>query len=122
MDILIIDDSRLMRRFLEDLVSQIEPEKKHNVICFSNGKEAFDYVSLGKDIDIILTDVKMPVMDGLTFLRKVRELLGYRKTPVIVITSSDVTVSDVILDNYTYLLKKPYNPEILKKLIRAAIK
>ena len=122
MNIVIVDDSKLMRYFLEDLVGNIETNKKHDIISFSNGKEAFDYISLGKDIDIVLTDVKMPVMDGLTLLHKIRESSLYRNTPVIVVTSSNVTINDVILDNYTYLLKKPYNPEVLKKLIKAAVK
>ena len=122
MNIVIVDDSKLMRIFLENLVDQFRPSEEKNIILFSNGQEALNYLQEGHYIDLILTDVKMPIMDGITFLRNTREILGYKKTPVIVITSTDILAAEVVKDNFTYFLKKPYDPDILKKLIMSIVR
>jgi signal transduction histidine kinase len=74
MKILVVDDEPK----LEPLVRQtFRREIKNGQICFSfaqNGVEALDILHTDTDIDIVLTDIKMPKMDGLTLLSRLEEL------------------------------------------------
>ena len=67
--VLIVDDAALMRLVIRDLV---EKSKKYQVVgnC-ANGQEALNQLKTANP-DIILVDIEMPVMDGLTFLRNAR--------------------------------------------------
>ena len=68
MKILLVDDEpeilEILREFLE--------LKEHDVTTASNGKQALDLVLASDDFDLVFSDIKMPEMDGLTFLEKVR--------------------------------------------------
>ncbi|OGX37018.1 MAG: hypothetical protein A3G91_06205 [Omnitrophica WOR_2 bacterium RIFCSPLOWO2_12_FULL_50_9] len=79
--ILLVDDET---DFLDPIAFWLE-SKGYTVKIASNGKEAVD--SIQKEVpDIVFLDVNMPVMDGVTALRKIRET--YQDLPVIMITGA----------------------------------
>ncbi len=57
-----------------------------NVVVVENGQEALDYVQKEK-VDLILMDMQMPVMNGFEAIERIREIPGYRETPIISITA-----------------------------------
>lgn len=80
--LLIVDDSTVMRM----TVSSILKETGYEVIEAENGQVAFDK-AMQTSIDLIICDVNMPVMDGLTFARKIKEQPQYRFVPIIMLTT-----------------------------------
>ncbi len=78
--ILIVDDEAKMRRLLEIMLTQLN----HHVYQAEDGQQAFDFL---KDnyVDLVITDLKMPNVDGLSLLRKLREVNN--AVSVIVVTA-----------------------------------
>ena len=67
MSILYIDDDRINTELFYLIFS-----KKYNVICGLSGKEGLDILDKNPDIQIVITDMKMPEMNGLEFLKNVK--------------------------------------------------
>ena len=80
--LLIVDDSTVMRM----TVSTILKETGYEVIEAENGQVALDK-AMKTSVDLIICDVNMPVMDGLTFARKIKEQPSYRFIPIIMLTT-----------------------------------
>jgi len=80
MSVLIIDDEP---DFLEMTKMALEMEG-HKIITATSGKEAIDLIKKNKP-DMVFLDIKMPDMDGIETLRRIREFDN--KTPVIMVTA-----------------------------------
>ena len=83
MKILILDDSIMLRAMLKDALmsggySDIV-EAQDGIIGLDKAKQI--------NFDLIITDVNMPNMDGLTFIKELRQLKSYSDTPVLVLTT-----------------------------------
>ncbi|MCQ2523090.1 MAG: response regulator transcription factor [Lachnospiraceae bacterium] len=103
-NILICDDEKDIVNALK--IYLINPE--YNMIEASNGQEALDIVSR-EDIHLVLMDIMMPVMDGITALTKIREVSN---VPVILLTAKSEDMDKVLgltvgADDY---ITKPFNP------------
>jgi two-component system chemotaxis response regulator CheY len=83
--VLIVDDSAVMRKIVERALRQAGLEISE-VLEASNGAEALVEVQKGS-LDIILSDINMPVMDGLEFLRNLAKLEAGKGVPVVMITT-----------------------------------
>jgi two-component system cell cycle response regulator CpdR len=68
--ILLAEDDESMRRFLSAALEKAG----HEVQSFSQGDEAFDCLNTGNSFDLLLTDIVMPVMDGIELARKAAEV------------------------------------------------
>ena len=84
--ILAVDDSRSMRHMVEQTLTEAGFETR--LAC--DGVEALDVA--GQYIaDVVITDVNMPRMDGITLVKKLRELPSYRYKPILVLTTESST-------------------------------
>ena len=83
--VLIVDDSSVMRKIVGRSLRQAGLDVLQ-VLEASNGSEA---LSLARDnpLDLILSDINMPLMDGLEFVRQLRGLESTQQTPVVMITT-----------------------------------
>lgn len=80
--ILIIDDSAVMRMTLGSILK----EAGYAVLEAENGQAALEKAQ-SEQVHMMICDVNMPVMDGLTFARKVKELEAYKYVPIIMLTT-----------------------------------
>jgi two-component system response regulator PilR (NtrC family) len=113
--ILIVEDETVLRESLAELLE----EEGHTVKQAENGKVAYDLI-LKEPVDLVLTDVRMPEMDGLTLLGHLRQILP--QTPVIVITAYgtvESAVAAVRSGAFDYLLKPVKFDDVLFKVQRA---
>ena len=78
--ILIVEDEKVLRESLAGLLE----EEGYDVVQAPNGKEAYDLV-VQRPVDLVLSDVRMPEMDGLTLLGHLKQLAP--ETPVIMIAA-----------------------------------
>ena len=118
-NVLIVDDEKIEREGLKYLLSREEGER--NVFEASNGKQALQVIR-SEDIQLVLTDIKMPHMDGLELSRRAKE-----ENPAlqIIIFSgySDFTFAqEAIRYGVTEYILKPVNPEVFHKVIQKAEK
>jgi two-component system, chemotaxis family, chemotaxis protein CheY len=81
--ILVVDDSPTIQRLL-CLVLQ---RSNHTTVTMDNGREALDFLS-NSDVDLVVTDINMPVMGGLALLEQLRADERTRHLPVIIRTAS----------------------------------
>lgn len=84
--ILVIDDVEENR---EILLRRLKKDG-FNVITARNGQEGLDALD-SNTVDLIMTDLNMPVMDGYTFLKTIKAEARYEKIPIIIITAQDET-------------------------------
>lgn len=80
--ILIVDDSTTLRQ----VVSIALKGAGYDVIEGSDGKDALSKLT-GQKVHLIISDVNMPNMDGITFVSEVKKLPAYKFTPVIMLTT-----------------------------------
>ena len=80
--ILLVDDSASVRKVAGIALSSAG----YSVLEASNGREALGKMT-GDKIHLIISDVNMPVMDGIEFLKEVKRHPNYRFTPVIMLTT-----------------------------------
>jgi two-component system chemotaxis response regulator CheY len=82
--ILIVDDSASVRQ----LVSIALKSAGYEVIEGHDGSHALTKLT-GQKVHLIISDVNMPNMDGITFLKQVKTMPAYRFTPVIMLTTEN---------------------------------
>ena len=80
--ILIVDDSASVRTVAKIALN----EAGYEITEATNGEEALQRLSTDR-VHLIVSDVNMPVMDGITFLKRVKALPQYKFTPVIMLTT-----------------------------------
>ena len=114
MKILLVDDSTTMRRIQK---TQLNALGLTDIIEAGDGNEALTQLSGNMPIDIIMLDWNMPVMDGITFLRKVRENPAYKSVKIIMCTSESEKskVVEALKAGANNYIVKPFKPEALKE-------
>ncbi|MDD4667412.1 MAG: response regulator [Candidatus Cloacimonetes bacterium] len=119
MKILIVDDQNDNLYLMQSLLQS----QGYELILAHNGQEALDELSTNV-IDLIISDILMPVMDGFTLCREVRKSPAYSHIPIIIYTATYTGEQDCELatrigaDDF---IVKPCEPEILLKRIQDVI-
>lgn len=116
MTILIVDDEKLLIKGIKASLTK----EGFDVLTAFDGREGLDILKTEK-IDLILLDIMLPVIDGMTFLKKVRESTNI---PVIMLTAKD-DYADMVLglelgaDDY---VTKPFNTRVLIARINSLLR
>jgi two-component system chemotaxis response regulator CheY len=110
--ILVVDDANLVRLYYRDALQSAG----YNIEEALNGLEALEKLLIAP-VDLIIVDINMPKMDGMTFLRTLRlQLLPVAATPALV-TSTEATPKDAALARAAganfYLVKPVPQPTLL---------
>jgi len=118
--ILIVDDSSPLRRLLADFI-----KTKFNFKTYEaeNGQEALDAIDgLDGKIDLIFLDIDMPIMDGITFIKKFKSDKFTKSIPIICLTAKNdkATVAACIKYGVNEYIAKPYDLfDVAKKVNKA---
>ncbi len=83
--ILVVDDQRSIRKFIASLLHEADAE----IMEAGNGQEALSLLESQGPVDLILSDVDMPVMDGLKLCQTLKNSKRFRAIPVIMVSSFD---------------------------------
>lgn len=115
LDILIVDDSAAIRKILQRVLHQAEVPLG-NVYEAGDGQEALDSLRTQK-VGLILSDINMPNMDGMEFLRQVKANGEFRDIPVVMITTegSKAKVMEAVELGAASYVRKPFTAEQIKE-------
>ena len=116
--ILVVDDETLIETLFK-LRFKSEIEKKiYDFIFALNGIDALNQIEQDSNIDLILTDINMPVMDGLTLMKKLQAQSIFIPTIVVSAYSDNENTKKAKSLGAVDFLIKPINFKILEKIIR----
>jgi two-component system chemotaxis response regulator CheY len=115
--ILIVDDSSVMRKIIVRTLQQVGLETAA-MIESANGSEALE-VLRAQRVDLILSDLSMPVMDGLDFLKQISAERLAEGVPVVMITTegSEHHMREALADGAKGYIRKPFTAEQMKERI-----
>jgi two-component system chemotaxis response regulator CheY len=118
---LIVDDSTVMRKIVERSLRQAGLDQLV-VYEAGSGTEGLDVLK-SKQVDLILSDINMPSMDGLEFLRQIKAQNLAPGVPVVMITteSSEEHVKQAILAGAQGYIRKPFTAEQVKERVLALL-
>jgi putative two-component system response regulator len=114
--IFVVDDDR----FVLESVTTLLTEFGFSIRAFSNGQEAVRQFVM-EPVDLVLTDINMPIMDGLELLEKIRFL--DKETPVVLMTAYadlDVAVKAIQKGAFDFIIK-PYRPPALVHTVEKGV-
>ena len=116
-NVLIVDDSSSMRSVIKKTL-EISGFDIGRIFEAGNGREALDVLDK-QWADIILTDIHMPDMDGISFLKELQknELLSSTRVVVVTTDSREERIDDLMDLGVKALIQKPFRPEQIKKIL-----
>jgi len=113
---LIVDDSSVMRRMVRRTMelSEVPLGQVHEA---GNGREALDLLAT-TSVDVLFTDINMPVMNGPELLRALSKTPGTLRARVVISTDgSDARKAEVDGLNVDWYLEKPLRPEVMRDVL-----
>lgn len=116
MTFLLVDDSPTMRRIMRNALVSLGYEK---FVEAGNGEEALKVMEENQDIDFIITDWNMPVMNGLEFVKKIRETVDPSNLPILMVTTrgNKEDVLQAVKAKVNNFVVKPFTPHTLGEKI-----
>lgn len=116
--ILTVDDTASMRQMISFTLNSVG----HEVIQACDGKEALQLLQ-GKKVDLVIADVNMPNMDGITLVKSLRELVDYKFIPILMLTteSQESKRQQGKVAGATGWIVKPFNPEQLLNVVKKVL-
>ena len=115
--ILIVEDELGARRLMEYLLGAY-----YQVTAVTNGKEAIHFLDEGNEVDLIISDIEMPIMTGLEMVTYMRDMPVYSEIPFILVSSRDKSAVETALGyqevNY---INKPLQPKTLYRKVEEVL-
>ena len=108
--LLLVEDNEEVRLFIKNLF-----EKDNNILEAENGEKALEIIN-SNEIDLIISDVMMPVMDGITLCEKVKSNIQTSHIPVILLTAktSEESQKSAYTTGADAYITKPFNANVLE--------
>ncbi len=118
MRVLTVDDSRTILAMLEHTLNKAGFE----VLQAEDGQKGLDVLA-EEDVDVVITDINMPVMDGIEFIRNVRASGANQSLPILILTTetSQEKRNEGRAAGGTGWIVKPFDPEKLISVINRVV-
>ncbi|WP_433618395.1 response regulator [Dactylosporangium sp. CA-139114] len=117
--VMLVDDSATMLMSLKTILTKAG----YQVETAGHGREALDKLNTGLRPNLIISDVNMPQMDGISFTREARKAAGLRFTPILMLTteSEQTKRTEAKTAGATGWLVKPVAPDQLLGVIKQVV-
>ncbi|HOX47548.1 MAG TPA: response regulator [Spirochaetia bacterium] len=114
--ILVVDDSAAIRQSISFILKQ----EGYDTVEAQDGLDALNVLGTLDAVDLIITDVNMPNLDGIGFIRKARELPKFKFTPILVLTteSQGSKMNEGKEAGATGWIVKPFNADKLLGIVK----
>ncbi len=113
--ILVIDDSAIIHQMYRMVLTRY----KCQIVAANDGQDGLNKLAKNTDVNLILVDINMPIMNGLEFIRKVKEAGTFGHIPIVIVSTEgkdDDTRKGLALGANAYV-KKPFQPSDIHALI-----
>jgi two-component system chemotaxis response regulator CheY len=116
--ILVIDDEPAIRLLLNEVL-----KKDYAIITANDGLDAISWLSEGNKVDLIITDISMPNIDGIDLIKNLRFSTKMRDIPIIVLSANvDEDSQNKAYQNGVFeFFPKPFDPNKLKIAVKDAL-
>lgn len=113
--ILIVEDSASMRKFIALSLKFLG----YKVILAVDGMDAIEKIP-GETIDLVITDLNMPNIDGFKLIEHIRAIEEYKTTPIIVLSSltDECDIEKSIEMGANSYLMKPFNTQVIQSEVK----
>jgi CheY-like chemotaxis protein len=115
--ILIVEDHPDTQQGLKQLLRFVG----YHVLTANNGQQGLMKASAQLP-DLIITDVMMPVMDGIEMIKQLRSSTAFRKTPIIVVSAYITKAAEAVQVGANDVMPKPIDPDLLINRIEALMR
>ncbi|GAB1432713.1 response regulator [Spirochaetota bacterium] len=114
--ILLIDDSATIRHS----VSYILEQEGYQLIEAADGLNGLKQLVTAAKLDLVITDINMPNMDGISFIKKAREIPKYKSIPILILTteSQGSKMTEGMEAGATGWIVKPFSAEKLLAVVK----
>jgi len=114
--ILIVDDSAAIRQSISFILQQ----EGYETVEAQDGLDAIQKLDAATAFDLIITDVNMPNLDGIGFIKKAREIAKFKFTPILVLTteSQGSKMNEGKEAGATGWIVKPFNADKLLGIVK----
>jgi len=121
LDVLIVDDSAAIRKILQRVLRQTDLNLGE-IKEAGDGAEAVQILR-GRSFGLILSDINMPLMDGLQLLAKIKEMDHLKNVPVIMITTEggQGKVMEAVQLGATGYVRKPFTADQIKEKLAGVL-
>jgi two-component system chemotaxis response regulator CheY len=116
---LVVDDSMTVRKLVGAALAKLEIK----MVEAANGRDALDRAAENPDLALVITDLNMPIMDGLDFIRGLREQATHRFTKVVFLTTEAGAdkIKEAREAGATAWIVKPFHPEKILSLVQRLV-
>jgi two-component system chemotaxis response regulator CheY len=120
-DVLVVDDSAAIRKILQRVLRQTGMAIR-NIYEAGDGQEALQLLSQQK-VNLVLTDINMPKMDGLQLLAAMKGAPDLRRIPVVMITTEggEIKVGEAVRLGATGYVRKPFSADQIKEKLAGVL-
>jgi len=120
-NILIVDDSGTMRKIISRTI-MLTGLPVNEMLSAEHGRQALE-VMKQKEVSLVITDINMPVMDGITMLEKMSEDEVMKKLPVVVISTegSETKLEKLGGKGVKAFIRKPFTPEKVRDTLQVVL-
>ena len=107
--ILVVDDSLIIRKKIQKFLENMY----YKVIAVAHGEEALSMLQTHDDISLVITDYKMPIMDGIELTKEIRKMYSKNILSIIALSSSEdnTTIALFLKLGANDYIKKPFSKE-----------
>ncbi len=110
--VLVVDDQLHIRLLMQHILE----EAGHNVLVTENGNEALALLANRSDVQLLFSDINMPVMDGFSLLKQLRE--QEVNLPVVLVTARGMEEDETLAETMgATVLTKPFSSRSLTQLV-----
>ena len=116
--ILIVDDSPVVLAMLEDALAGMG----YAVTAANNGQAGLRQIEAGK-FDLIITDLSMPVMDGIAFVKAAKQLPNCKFVPIVFLSSEEdeARIAEAKRAGASTFLRKPFKENQLATILKVVL-
>lgn len=118
--ILIAEDDMLSRQLCMKLIDKMG----HIPFCSPDGKHAYQTLLANNEIDLLITDIMMPEVDGRDLIKTIRGNSSFEKLPVIIMSAvvGVTDIADLLKLGADLFLPKPVNSKLLAEYVERSLK
>jgi two-component system chemotaxis response regulator CheY len=121
LSVLIVDDSATVRAVIAKTL-RLAGLANRDVLEAANGRDALDLLR-ARRVDLVLSDLNMPVMDGFALIERMAEQEPLKAVPVIVVSTegSAARIAGLKAKGVAAFIRKPFKPETLREVVKGVV-